>query len=68
MAELELAVNRPSLNHENIGEPPIFSNDQRPVVSYQVGGRSLRKTTERDKHFAAEKKFKSSTKRWVSSL
>lgn len=63
MAELELAVNRPSLNHENIGEPPIL-----PVVSYQVGGRSLRKTTERDKHFAAEKKFKSSTKRWVSSL
>lgn len=67
-SDQELTMNRPTSVDfvENIGESPVLDNNQRPVVIYQVGGRSLRKTEQRDKHFAAEKKVNSSTKRWVS--
>lgn len=62
---LELSLNTLDV-HDKIGESPIVDNNQRPVVSYQVAGRSLRKTEQRDKHFAAERKFNSSKNRWVS--
>ncbi|KAG5286266.1 hypothetical protein AALO_G00012880 [Alosa alosa] len=64
-SNLELCMNRPTLEVlDNMRESPFLDNNQKLVVSYQVGGRSLRKTEQRDKHFAAERKVNSSKKRW----